>query len=230
MTSEIPRSSSGHWSLPLRTAPGWAAILAVAMVVLTLAVAGAWAPLLHLDKRVADWGYRQTYGHQSLTDWWIGVQRYGAPLFQRGLMLVVAVVLVARRHVGAAIWLALLVVVENLVAPSAKYLLSRPRPLWGRPISVEHSTSYPSGHATAAAAFAVAVLLLLPQLAASHTGRLAIGLATVALSGIICADRIFLGVHYLSDVVGGVLLGSVITLVCWCAFQRLDARRSARRV
>jgi membrane-associated phospholipid phosphatase len=122
-----------------------------------------------------------------------------------------------------------LAVVENIVGPATKYLLTRPRPHWLHPIAVEHSTSYPSGHATAAGMFATA--LVLTALTCIRPGpRRIVALGVVALIiGVVAADRILLAVHSLSDVVGGVLLGAALALACWW-LKLAWARRTTPRV
>ncbi len=97
-----------------------------------------------------------------------------------------------------------------------KRLVERERPVWDDPIQVIDSFSYPSAHASAiVGAMGVAVVLtrmLVRRRAVRHL-VFALALAMVLLVG---ADRIFLGVHNVSDVVAGYLLGGGILLL-WLA-------------
>lgn len=94
-----------------------------------------------------------------------------------------------------------------LISGCVKLLLSRPRP------PVEHlqavaGSSFPSGHATQASAFWFSLVFAMPATGASpkHT-RVAAGLAlSIVLA--VAASRVYLGVHYPSDVVAGMLLGT----------------------
>jgi membrane-associated phospholipid phosphatase len=193
-------------------------VLVVLFGALTGALALGAAQLDTIDQSVARWGYDLTYGRSGLSAWWRGVAFYGQPIVLRLLMVIIALLVVARgRRWYLAAWLIAVAVAENVIAPLTKYALNRPRPHWLHPITVEHSLSYPSGHATAAGMFLVATTLLaLTTTESSHRRR--VGIATVALVyAVVSADRVFLGVHYLSDVIGGNLLGAAISLIGWVA-------------
>jgi membrane-associated phospholipid phosphatase len=71
--------------------------------------------------------------------------------------------------------------------------------------------SFPSDHATVAFAAAVVAALAWPRWAAAFiVGALAIGLA-----------RVFAGVHYPGDIVGGAAVGSLAAVAAWAAVQRV---------
>jgi membrane-associated phospholipid phosphatase len=95
----------------------------------------------------------------------------------------------------------------KLIFNWVKLLVSRPRP------PVEHlqvvaSSSFPSGHATQASAFWFSLVFVLPAAGASpKLTRVAAGLALVIVL-VVAASRVYLGVHYPSDVVAGMLLGT----------------------
>lgn len=88
--------------------------------------------------------------------------------------------------------------------------------------------SYPSGHAAAAGTFTTAMILLVLATVSRGWRRPLMLVFAVLVGLIISMDRIFLGVHYLSDVIGGVLLGSVIALAGWLLMlRRLRERHTA---
>jgi membrane protein DedA with SNARE-associated domain/membrane-associated phospholipid phosphatase len=89
----------------------------------------------------------------------------------------------------------------------AKPAIDRPRP--PDPLASADTASYPSGHAAYAIAW-VAVALVLSRLAPGRGARLGLVLAAIALAAAIGLSRVYLRVHYMSDVVGGWGLGFAV--------------------
>lgn len=98
-----------------------------------------------------------------------------------------------------------------LVEFAIKELVHRDRPDLNRLVE-GNGPSFPSGHPMAA----IALWGMLPVVVGLFTHRRVIWWATVAFSGFmvaaIAASRVYLGVHWLSDVIGGLLIGAVFLL------------------
>jgi undecaprenyl-diphosphatase len=121
-------------------------------------------------------------------------------------VLVAAYLAVRRRWWHFAAFVSAMVVAELCVGP-IKAIYDRPRP----PMSLvaTSSTSFPSGHAVAAASTAVAmVIALFPE----GPRRYGWGVAAVLFSLLMALSRAYLGAHWLSDAVAGVMIGTTAAL------------------
>ncbi|GHH85552.1 hypothetical protein GCM10018793_54000 [Streptomyces sulfonofaciens] len=126
----------------------------------------------------------------------------------------------ARR--AAAHGVASLALASATINTFAKRSVRRPRPLLDAVPLVRRlkrqpvTTSFPSGHAASAAAFATGVVLESPRW----------GVAVVPLAGAVALSRIYTGVHYPSDVLVGAALGAG---AAFAVRGGMAVRRSARR-
>lgn len=115
-----------------------------------------------------------------------------------------------RRGLGArAAWAAGTVWGAWALGLAAKGLVGRARPVVEDVVTTAPGTSFPSGHAMNAAAVGVSLTVLVRPLL-RRRGRAAVATAAVVLALVTAADRVLLGVHHPSDVVGGLLLGGVV--------------------
>jgi membrane-associated phospholipid phosphatase len=85
------------------------------------------------------------------------------------------------------------------------------------PIAETLGPSFPSGHSATAAAFFGAVALLASRGRAPHQRSIIVGVSAALAAGVACS-RAMLGVHWLSDVVAGVLFGWAWFAACSIAF------------
>ena len=101
------------------------------------------------------------------------------------------------------------------ISNAVKALVERPRPPAAEHLQATTSSSFPSGHTTQASAFWLGLALALAPLVPRRAGWLMLGGALlVALA--VGWSRVYLGVHYPSDVVAGLLLGGGWALfVAW---------------
>ncbi|MCF8607125.1 phosphatase PAP2 family protein [Gordonia sp. HY442] len=104
------------------------------------------------------------------------------------------------------------VVVAGAVGELTKILVNRPRPPIAAQIGAPESTfSYPSGHVTGTAAFVVAVVVVVAATWPRAARSLAWAMATVVVL-VAAATRLYLGVHWVSDVAAGMCLGTAVVL------------------
>ncbi|WP_436701014.1 diacylglycerol kinase family protein [Nocardioides sp. BYT-33-1] len=126
---------------------------------------------------------------------------------------VLAVALVLKGHRRAGILVAAVMAATALATYGAKVLVGRGRPVWQDPEYFLHSNAFPSGHTSAAAAFSGLVVLLAVMLVRRGGIRRLLTTLAVLLWLLVAADRVLLGRHYPSDVVGGTLLGLGLLLL-----------------
>ncbi|MFE0337443.1 phosphatase PAP2 family protein [Streptomyces sp. NPDC058955] len=147
------------------------------------------------------------------------------PWTLRALALVVVVLLARSGHRRLAWWVAGTVVAAAGVQQAVKSLVGRDRPEWRDPVDSAAFAAFPSGHAMTAAVVC-GLLLWVAALVGREPwrgwGTLA-GLAVVSVLGV-GWTRLYLGVHWPSDVLAGWLMG-------WCcvAVAVLSYRRSLDR-
>ena len=130
---------------------------------------------------------------------------------------VVTVFLVLRRFRDAAT-VGLAVGLATAISTLIKLSLNRPRPAGG--VTDVETSSFPSGHATAAAAITVALALIFSRV--WIWALAAIWIVAMALS------RTYLLVHWASDVLAGAVLGSSVALLVYTLVHVLLSRRTIR--
>lgn len=94
-----------------------------------------------------------------------------------------------------------------------KVAFHRHRPTFDDPIQILTTYSFPSGHALAATLFYGTIAAFLSARFPQWPRRLSIFFAAAFLISLVAFSRIYLGVHYLSDVLGGITAG-----LAWLAF------------
>jgi undecaprenyl-diphosphatase len=222
-----PRRSLGA---RLALGGGVAALLAIPFLFLLLLVEGAWTPLQNLDEDTASTLNDLGRSDQTLVD----VLRVGAdvmdPWVFRVAVLLVAAWLWRRGARRLAAWAVVTMAIGGLLGLVLKLLVERARPHFPEPVAHASGYSFPSGHAlNSFLGVGVLLLVFLPVL--TRTGRLvayAVGAAVVLFTGF---DRVGLGVHYVSDVVGGwiaalaVLAGTAAAFEIW---RREQGHRPSR--
>ncbi|WP_426997765.1 LssY C-terminal domain-containing protein [Pseudarthrobacter sp. N5] len=96
---------------------------------------------------------------------------------------------------------------ETASSTVIKQLVARPRPDRSLGLLTENSFSFPSGHTLTATVVGGLAAYLLCRTVKSYIGRLMIVLATLAAVLLVGISRIYLGVHYPSDILGSLALG-----------------------
>jgi membrane-associated phospholipid phosphatase len=109
-----------------------------------------------------------------------------------------------------------------------KLTFERARPVFDAPLVTLHTYSFPSGHASGATLFYGFLACLLMRHAASGARQVALVVAAAVMVAAVCWSRLYLGAHYLSDVLAGVAEGLAWLAICITAVSSLRRRRDAR--
>ena len=112
----------------------------------------------------------------------------------------------------------------ELVNQALKQAFNRPRPSVVPHLREVFSTSFPSGHAMESAIVYLTLGAMLMRMADRRVTKLYCLAVAILLTGIAGVSRVWLGVHYPTDVIGGWLIGFVWASVCWLATERIEAR------
>jgi undecaprenyl-diphosphatase len=108
-----------------------------------------------------------------------------------------------------------------------KNIIERIRPAQAQQMIVVSGFSYPSGHSLSTSALYLTIAIIAGRYVQHSGARAAIFLAVSAVLIMIGASRVYLGVHYATDVVSGISLGAAWALVLAGFFTLLGHRGSA---
>ncbi|HEV7933922.1 MAG TPA: phosphatase PAP2 family protein [Actinomadura sp.] len=218
MTRESPTSPRSWTGRRPALACLAAFLLAVPFTGLMVLVLTRWEPLRALDDDTTHALHRYVLGHRGLVRPLQAISSIFHPWVFRVVIACLAGLLFARGARRLALWAMATLVAGGVLTLLLKVLVGRVRPTLTSPIAHASGGAFPSGHAlTAALGCAVLVLILLPAL--SGTWRAVAWTAAALITLATGFSRVALGVHYLSDVVAGWVLGVAIVIATVAAFE-----------
>jgi undecaprenyl-diphosphatase len=184
----------------------------------------------HLDTRFAAWL------HEHATDGWTtffeNVTRLGNVPVLAAVTAVAAIVLARKRLTSELELLLLAAVGAEILTVGLKLGFERERPFFPDPLATESTYSFPSGHASVSLAVYGTIGFIAARYAATRWRQIGILAAAAALVLLIGFSRLYLGVHYLSDVIAGFSLGLAWVALCVVLLHlrlRLRTRRQTSR-
>jgi undecaprenyl-diphosphatase len=148
------------------------------------------------------------------------------------IMLVTAFVAIfllleGKRH--AAGFLVIAVGGGAIVSGVLKHLVARDRPDIVPHLSDVYTSSFPSGHSMLSAVAYLTLGSLLARITPRRRTRLFLLFAAVSLTVIVGLSRVYMGVHYPTDVLGGWAAGLTWALVCWIVATLLQRKGAIER-
>lgn len=178
--------------------------------------------LAQLDLSVLNW--LQLHGSERGERYFQFVSWLGAPVL--AVVDVAVSAWLAIHRAWRSFWLWVIAIAGGAVLDEIlKLSFRRARPAVASEFIHGNSWSFPSGHAmNSLVAYAMLAFLLREHLASGRL-RVAVALAAAFLIGAIGLSRLYLGVHYLSDVIAGYLAGSAWVVAC-IASERYTRERS----
>lgn len=208
--------------LSAQSSTGVALTVTMALIIIAAAGVGALLVMIHTHTGVAQWDRASSIfaaAHAtSLSDRVLrALTQFGGAVLIVPIALLVAVAETIRQRSSAVvIFLTLVVGGQFLVANVTKALVDRSRPSFDQ-LTGFSGPSFPSGHAVASAACFAAFALVIGRGRTLTVKAILAGVAVGLATGISCS-RVFLGVHWLTDVIGGLLIGWAWFAVCSVAF------------
>lgn len=211
--------------------------LTLGVLVLLLAMAGFaeiaeavvdGAPITALDLRLANWLHLHANDSTLLRNFLLVVTQLHSTPGALGLTALAGWWLV--RHDARHWMLTLVAAVPGgmLLNVAMKHVFARARPHFDEPILLLSTYSFPSGHTVAATLLYGVLACYFTRHARSWGARAAIVVAACAMVLLVAGSRLYLGAHYLSDVMAGMLEGCAWLAICVTSVATLRRRQAAR--
>lgn len=194
---------------------GWCAVRALVVsalfVVVAVQVAGSgW--ITGADAATLRWFVDHRNG--TATAWALVITELGSPVGVVALAVIVSGVLAWRRRSAVpAVFVLGAVGFAAGVSTMTKYVVARARPPAVLHLTAESDFSFPSGHTTGTTAMVGAVLVVFVLTRPGYVRTAVASVCAAVIVATVAATRLYLGVHWLTDVVGGAVLGTAVTLI-----------------
>jgi membrane-associated phospholipid phosphatase len=189
-----------------------------------IAVVVALKAVIAIDGNVATWLHVRAT--PQVTDVMAAISLLGAPTTLTIIAVAGSLLLLYRRRYAEAAMLSTVVLGGNFLNFCLKHLIQRGRPVFDDPLFSLPTYSFPSGHAMASTVF-YGLLAIYVSVGARqrYAAPVAIGAAVVTVA-LVSFSRVYLGLHYLSDVLGGLSEGIAwlaLSVIAWHLRRRGEA-------
>ena len=181
-------------------------------------------PLLRLDTSAARHLHEWVRQSDDLVRQLKILTFFGSPVWFY-IIVIPAVFWVWRRgHVRLAVFLVVTTLGGGLLDTIVKEAVGRPRPSLVDPVATAHGKSFPSGHAmSSTVVYGALLMVFLPVIGRRY--RPVVLVAAILLVAAIGFTRLALGVHFISDVLGGFVLGLAWLAASAAAFSTWRVER-----
>ena len=182
-------------------------------------------PLTRFDVTLLEWFH--THTTRTGLEIFAAISLLGSPLAITALGVLISIVLAVRRS-----WLVLIGWVAALAGAGVldillKHIIQRPRPPYASAFLYNYSFSFPSGHAMGSlVAYGMLAYLIVIFWTSRWQTRVAVVSATGLLILAIGVSRLYLGVHYFSDVIAGFAAGVLWLSACITGIEIVRRERT----
>lgn len=207
---------------------GWGSLLITGWLFFVIAWdVSSHAPLVLLDGRVAAWLHR--HARPELTAFMLAITHMNSTV-GLGAMTVILALLLARIKQWYWMLSVLLAVLGGLALNvMLKHAYERARPHFEDPLVTLSSYSFPSGHTAGATAFYGVLAAFLVSRYYDPRQRIAIIVGAVLAVLLVAFSRMYLGAHYLSDVVAAMASTAAWLALCLTTVHAVAKRRLLAR-
>jgi undecaprenyl-diphosphatase len=186
-------------------------------------------PLVRMDTYAANHLHNWVRAHPLVKTVCEVVSFFGSPVWFYVIIAVAATFWWVRGRRRLSLYVLVTTVGGGLIDTAVKVAVDRNRPSLDHPIATAHGKSFPSGHTMVTTYGYGALLLSFLPLIPPRARRPAIG-AWLTMVALVAASRLGLGVHYITDVVGGFVLGLAWLAAATAAFSIWRVERGRKPV
>lgn len=136
----------------------------------------------------------------------------GSTLFIVSLCIFFLILFIILKKKNYGLIIAITLIISTIINNLIKFIVNRKRPLVNA-LVVEKSSSFPSGHTMASVAMNGILIYLIWKSKLNKKLKIIISLFLSIISLLVMISRIYLGVHFATDVIGGAIVSIIILLI-----------------
>jgi undecaprenyl-diphosphatase len=152
----------------------------------------------------------------------------GVPVLSLLSLITIGFLAMARKY-HAALLVAAATIGGTVLSSALKDFFERPRPTVVPHLMEVHSSSFPSGHSMMSAVVYLTLGALLDRFVEGRRLKLYCLFVAILLTSLVGCSRVFLGVHYPTDVLGGWAAGLTWAVFCWLVARYLQKRGAVEK-
>ena len=184
---------------------------------------GPATPQVAFDQQLAGWFNRQA--HPTLTTAAQAISLLGSVAFLSAISVCLGIYFAVRSRWNRFVALALTMLGGSLLNIVLKHFFQRQRPVLENPLVTLTSFAFPSGHTMGATLLYGILTLIALRFVKTPWQRVALIVTAISLIALIGLTRIYLGAHFLTDVLAAFAIGSAWLAFAWTTAETFRMRR-----